>query len=118
MDTETRFLQEIGPDTRAELLRAMTAPEEERAARISRLSSRRNANAQLVTELLTELEVNEPARLRLIGDPVVAGIGDHLIPVPVSSGYLPMLGRDSPVCATLVRFAPGGGLPGSTRMLK
>jgi hypothetical protein len=64
MNSELGFLQRIGPFARAELLTALSAPEEERAARIGRFHSR--ADAQLLAELLTELEVNEPARLRFI----------------------------------------------------
>jgi hypothetical protein len=64
MNAELRFLQQIGPGARAELLAALSAAEEERAARIGRLHAR--ADAHLVAELLTELEVNEPARLRFI----------------------------------------------------
>jgi hypothetical protein len=64
VDSELRFLQQIGPGARAELLAALTAPEEERAARIGRLHSR--TDSQLLDELLTELEVNETARLRFI----------------------------------------------------
>lgn len=64
MDSELRFLRQIGPAARAELLAALTAPEEARATRIGRLHTR--ADAQLLAELLTELEVNEPARLQMI----------------------------------------------------
>ena len=64
MDSELGFLQQIGPKARTELLAALTAPEEERAARIGHLHAR--VNGQLLAELLTELEVNEPARLRFI----------------------------------------------------
>ncbi len=64
VDSERRLLHQIGPGAREELLAALIAPEEERAARIGRLYAR--GDAQLLAELLTELEVNEPARLRFI----------------------------------------------------
>jgi hypothetical protein len=62
---EERFLRKIGPQARAELLAALPASVEDRAARIGRLHV--HADADLIAELLIELEVNEPARLRFIG---------------------------------------------------
>ncbi len=62
--TEQRLLREIGPEGRAELIAVLTAPEVERAAFIGRLHD--HADADLVAELLLELEVHEPARLRFV----------------------------------------------------
>ena len=68
MESELRFLDEIGPAARSDLLAALIAPEAERAARIGRLHSNAGASAHLVAELLTELEINEPARLRFLAN--------------------------------------------------
>jgi hypothetical protein len=56
-------VQAVGVGAAAELLDAITRPEADRAALIGRLTIRHEA--QWLADLLTELEIDEPARLQI-----------------------------------------------------
>jgi hypothetical protein len=59
-----RAIQILGPGAARELLDVLTRPDADRAALIGRLSLR--ADGEWLAEVLTDLEVDEVARLHMI----------------------------------------------------